>query len=293
MNVGPRIAFFGTPLLAVWVLEELAKKDIYPSLVVTTPDVKVGRKQHVTMPPTKVWADLKGIPTLQTPSLRRGDLTTLTAERWDLFLVAAYHALIPDSLLALPAHRTLNVHPSLLPLLRGPSPVRTALLTDAREAVGVSIIELDNEMDHGPVIAQEAVPLPEWPILGTLLDETLFRAGGRLLAKIVPDWLSDSLTTTPQDHARATYTKKFTREDGELHLTDNADHMYRTYCAMDGWPGTYFFATTLHTEKRVRVKIAQASYEQDAFHILRVVPEGKREMTFDDFLRGYRVAHTT
>jgi methionyl-tRNA formyltransferase len=186
--------------------------------------------------------------------------------------------------LDLPHHGTLNVHPSLLPLLRGPSPVRTAIREDLRDAVGVSIIKLDAEVDHGPLVAQARVELPEWPVVGRVLDELLFREGGRLLAEVIPLWMKGEIPPEEQDHSKATFTKKFAREDGELSLTDDGYANYLKYCAMDGWPGTYFFVDKQGV--RIRVKINTAVYENGAFIVRTVTPEGKKEMPYEVFLKS-------
>ncbi len=303
----PSIAFFGTPELAVFVLEELEEAGIVPSVVVTAPDKPVGRKLVLTPPPVRVWADEHGIPVVQAASLKdRGAVPELANSEWDLFVVAAYNIILPEWVLTLPKHGVLNVHPSLLPKLRGPSPIRSAILRDERDAVGVSVIELDREVDHGPLVAQARVELPEWPMPGRTLDELLFREGGRLLAEVIPLWLKGEITPEPQDDTAATFTKKFEKADGELDLAGDPYRNYLKYCAMDGWPGTYFRVSsrqpTADSTDRVRVnseqstvdsgdtslrvKVAEAEYTDGEFRILKVIPEGKREMSYEDWQRN-------
>lgn len=282
MSKKPTFAFFGTPELAVWVLEELATVGIMPSLVVTSNDKPVGRSLVVTPPPAKVWADEHGIPVLQAASLKeRSMVPELANSEWDLFIVAAYNIILPAWVLATPKHGVLNVHPSLLPKFRGPSPIRSSILTDARDAVGVSIMKLDEAVDHGPLVAQARVELPMWPVPGHELDELLFREGGRLLAEVIPLYLNGAITPEEQNHAEATYTKKFEKTDGELDLSGDGYKNYLRYCAMDGWPGTFFF--TERNGERVRVKITGAVYEDGRFRITTVVPEGKKEQSWEVF----------
>ena len=278
------IAFFGTPQLAVWVLEELAHRGVVPDLVVTAPDRPAGRALMLKEPPVKEWAHAHDVPVLQAASLKdRHAVPELANTAWDLFVVAAYNIILPPWVLALPKHGVLNVHPSLLPKLRGPSPIRSAILTDDRDAVGVSVILLDREVDHGPIVAQAQVELSEWPVKGGMLDELLFREGGTLLAEVVPLWLTGEITPEAQDHTRATYSKKFEKKDGELDLTADGYTNYLKYCAFDGWPGTYFFVD--NNTKQLRVKITDAAYTNGTFHILTVIPEGKKELPYTDFLR--------
>lgn len=283
MSTPLRIGFFGTPELAVWVLEELAASGIVPGVVITAPDKPKGRKLVLTPPPVKVYAEEHGISVIQPVSLKeRSMVSELANSEWDLFIVAAYTLILPQWVLDLPHHGVLNVHPSMLPLLRGPSPVRSAILTDAQDAVGVSVIKLDTEVDHGPIVAQARIELPEWPLQGGVLDELLFREGGRLLAEVVPLWIKKEITPEEQQHDKATFTKKFAREDGELDLAGDSYQNYLKYCAMDGWPGTYFFAE--RNGERVRVKINTAVYENGAFMVRTVTPEGKKEMPYEVFL---------
>lgn len=273
------IAFFGTPQLSVYVLEELQNAGIVPSLVVPAPDTPQGRNLKLTPTPVKVWAEKNDVPVLEATSLKdRAKIPELANSEWDLYIVAAYNFILPKWLLELPKHGTLNVHPSLLPKLRGPSPVRSAILLDQKDAVGVTIIELDEQIDHGPILAQATVALETWPIQGRVLDELLFREGGRLLAEALPLYLEGKITSEAQDDTQATFSKKFKKEDGLLDLKDDDYTNYLKFCAYDGWPGTYFFVGGK------RVKITDAEYTGNTFTIKKVIPEGKKEMAYDAFM---------
>lgn len=281
-----KLGFFGTPQIAVWVLEELEKKGIVPSLVVTNPDAPQGRKLILTPSPVSVWADNHHIPTLKPEALRDTAVETeLRNYDCDLFIVAAYGKMIPENILNIPKYKTLNVHPSLLPLLRGASPIRSAILNDIYPT-GVSIMVLTPGMDEGPIIAQEEAPIPKesWPMRGNELDELLARHGGRLLAEVLPKWIRGGRTAHEQDHTKATYCTKITKDMGEINLTDNPEENLRKIRAFEGWPGTFFFV--VKNGKRVRVKITDAERSPDgSLRILRVIPEGKKEMSYEDFVR--------
>src|SRR5690349_8863798 len=125
-----KIVFFGTPLFAVDVLEELKAAGIMPSIVVTAPDAPRGRGLTLTPSEVKVWAEEHDIPVLTPKSLRKNDpeKDLLINSEWDLFLLASYGRILPKEILDIPTFGTLNVHPSLLPKYRGPSPVRSAIL---------------------------------------------------------------------------------------------------------------------------------------------------------------------
>ncbi len=283
------IVFFGTPQLSVWVLEELKASGIVPALVVTAPDTPQGRNLKLTPTPVKIWAQENDVPVLEASSLKdRTKVAELANSEWDLFIVAAYNFILPTWLLDVPKHGTLNVHPSLLPKMRGPSPVRSALLLDQKDAVGVSVMQLDEQIDHGPIVAQATVELTDWPVAGNILDELLFREGGKLLAEVVPLWLEGTITPEEQDHTQATYSTKFKKEDGLIDLNPpaggNPYKNYLKFCAYDVWPGTYFFIK--QDGKDMRIKITDAEYKDGVFTITRVIPEGKKEMSYEDFMRN-------
>lgn len=286
MEPFPRFAFFGSPDIAVWVLEELLQKGFVPSLIITNPDAPQGRKMLMTPTPVAEWATAHGIETIKPASLRDDTIVeTLRASQCELFIVAAYGKMIPERVLALPTYKTLNMHPSLLPQFRGASPIRSAILAN-KNPTGVSIMELTLGMDEGPILAQEKVKIApeEWPLRGTQLDQLLAQKGGTLLAEVLPQWIAGTITPTEQDHTLATYSQKITKDMGELDLTDDPYQNLLKIRAFDGWPGTFFF-----TEKngmRIRVKIVDAELAPNgSLKILRVIPEGKKEMSYEDFAR--------
>jgi methionyl-tRNA formyltransferase len=137
-----KFAFFGTAGFSVAVLDELERAGFLPSAVVTAPDAVMGRKKVLTPSPVKVWAQARNIPVVLPDSLAN----------FDLFVIASYGKIIPKKILDIPRFGTLNVHPSLLPKYRGPSPIQTFIL-NGDEETGVTIMLTDEQMDHGPVIA--------------------------------------------------------------------------------------------------------------------------------------------
>jgi len=287
-----RIAFFGTPQFAVAILEELKKAHIHPAVIVTAPDAPKGRGMILTPPEVKVWADTEGIAVLQPTTLKldRGadaDRDILYNSEWDLFIVASYGKILPQSLLDIPRHGTLNVHPSLLPLYRGASPIRSAILEDAPDAVGVSIMLLDSGMDSGPILAQGRVGLEretgDWPPHAEMLEELLAHEGGELLAEVIPLWVAGTITPEAQDHTRATFSQKIQKEMGRLDLADDPYQNFLKIRALEGWPGTFFFVEKNGTQ--LRIKITDATYANGTLSIISVIPEGKKEMLYEDFLK--------
>ncbi|PIR37915.1 MAG: methionyl-tRNA formyltransferase [Candidatus Zambryskibacteria bacterium CG10_big_fil_rev_8_21_14_0_10_42_12] len=280
-------AFFGGEPLAIPSLEALKTKGLLPKLVVTNPDRPSGRSQELTPPPTKVWATEHNIPVIQPESFKnKVELAALLEREWDVFLVTAFSAILPKWLIELPKHGTLNLHPSLLPKLRGASPIRSAILEDMRET-GITIMHMDEKMDHGPIVAQETIEIPEtnWPMRATELNTLLAEKGGNLLAETVIDWVNGVIQEHEQDHAAATFSKKFTKEDGEINLSDDAYKNLLKIRALEGSPGTYFFTDT--PKGTLRVKIVDAKLSPDgSLNILRVIPEGKKEMSFEEFTKN-------
>ncbi len=289
-------AFFGTSKLAVYVFDELEKAKKLPDVVVTMPDSPAGRGLALREPAVKTWAQERDIPILQPGTLKGGDPDEdmLMNTDWKLFVVADYGLIIPKRVLDVPWAGTLNVHPSLLPKYRGPSPIASQILNDEKDT-GVSIMVVDEELDHGPVVAQASISPDPWPLKASVLGEILMREGGRLLSEIVDTWCDEAsfdeergdertLIPAPQEHTRATFTSKFSKEDGLLDLNADAYKNYLTFCAFDEWPGTYFFAET--KRGRIRVKIRDAEFSDGVFVVLSVIPEGKKEMPYADFMRG-------
>ncbi len=277
-----KIAFFGTPEFSVIILNELKKGGILPELIITAPDKRAGRGLKLTPPPVKVWAEENGIEYLQPEKLDSDFTNSLNANRYTLFLVAAYGKILPKEILELPTHGTLNVHPSLLPKFRGPSPIHSNILENVGMS-GVTIMLLDEEMDHGAIVKSQKLKI-ESEMRAPELEDKLAHLGGKLLAETIPDWISGKIKSVPQDHARATYTKKITKEDGLIDLNDSAELNYRKFRAFYGWPGTYFFVE--QGAKKIRVIIKDAELKNGVFKIKRVLPEGKKEMSYKDFLRG-------
>lgn len=310
--------------MSIHILEALEAAGRLPALVVTTPDKPAGRKLILTPNVVKTWAQSRNIPVLDPAKLDeafiknlRGAASTAknisaSAAATDLFIIASYGKIIPQAVLDIPKHKSLNVHPSLLPEYRGASPLQSAILDD-RKTTGVSIMRIDALMDHGPVIAQKTITVTEWPVYEEF-EKMMGHEGGTLLANILDGWVAGTIPEIEQDHTKATHTRKFTKEDGLIDLTTilakkdptpagasapaPARAAFLKIQAFHEWPTTYFFATKTaennstpdSTAAKIRVKITQASYRNNTLVIEKVIPEGKSEMTFTDFLsRGYRI----
>lgn len=283
-----KIAFFGTPELAATVLRELQAAGTLPDLIITNPDAKIGRKQILTPPPAALFAKENNIELFQPESLKDPALLQpITETDWDLFIVVAYGKILPGWLLDIPKHGTINVHPSLLPKLRGASPIRSAILNDAKET-GVTIMLLDELMDHGPILAQETTDLSdlEWPTDGIVLDQIMAEQGGQLLAATLPRFLNGEITPKEQDHDEATFCTKITKDMAEITLNPKelpkgaeAREILCKIRAFAGWPETFF----IHENKRFKIKAAHI--DNDTLMIDRIVPEGKNETDFSNYFK--------
>ncbi len=283
----PPFVFFGTPDIAVVSLEALKKAGCLPVLVVTAPNTHQGRGMVLTPSPAAQWADTNGIPTLKPQKLSDPDLAeTLRASGADVFVVVAYGKIIPQALLDIPKFGTLNMHPSLLPRHRGPSPIESQILSETdKNSVGISVMLLDEKMDHGPVLAKETVAdeLNDWPVPASVLRPLLARRGAALLATVLPRYIAGELSPVPQNDAEATYCTMIKKEDALINLSGNPHVNYLKVLAYDIWPRAYFF--TEKNGKKIRVVVTSARYEHDTLILERVIPEGKKEMTYGDFVR--------
>lgn len=277
----PKFAFFGSPDFAVDILDKLEEHELLPELIITAPDRKKGRGQEKSPPPVGVWAKDRGIPTLQPEEIDTAFIQKLRTRApkggWDLFVVVAYGHILPEELIYLPTHHTLNMHPSLLPRLRGAAPIRGAILQE--DETGVSIIELDTKMDHGPIVAQKKVATDRWPPAYNQLKKRLATAGGELLAQTIPKWIQEDITASPQDEENASYIKKFTAEDGEIDLSDSPEKNIRKIRAFTDWPKAHFFVNDK------RILITAAHIESEKLVIDRVKPAGREEMPYEEFIK--------
>ncbi len=266
------------------VLDALEAKGLVPALVVTAPDKKQGRGMELTPCPAKQWAEERGIDVLTPATLKDEQLVAeLSNTEWDVFVVAAYAKLIPKNILDIPRTGALNVHPSLLPKLRGPSPALTAILNDER-VTGVSIMQMAEKMDAGPVVAQAKVELEEdaWPMPGSQFEELLATEGGTLLAETLPLWIAGEVTPEPQDEAAATFTNKFKDTDALVDLNGNVRENFLKIRAFDKNPRAHFF-----TSEGKRVIITDAQFKDGQLNILKVIPEGKKEQKYSEFLKAH------
>lgn len=276
MNIN--VGFFGTPEYAVTTLEKLHAAGFTVSFIVTMPDRPQGRKMLMTPPPAKVWGEAHNVPVYQPDNLRDpAFIEKLKTHNADVFAVIAYGKIIPEEILNIPKYKSLNIHGSLLPKLRGASPIETAILTDEK-VTGPTLMRMDSEMDHGPILAQKEIAITPWPPTSEVLGKAIVEAGADLLVSTLPKWIKGEVTEIPQDHSQATYTKKIQKEDGLINLSDDPYKNFLKIQAYHGWPSAFFFVNDK------RVKITKASFMDRKLIIEKVIPEGKGEMDYSAYV---------
>ena len=233
-----RLVFMGTPGFAVPALAALLNAGHDVVGVFTQPDRRSGRGRRLSAPPVKEFAESRDLAVFQPSSLRedadaRQRISDLAP---DAIVVAAYGLFLPGETLAVPQLGCLNIHPSLLPLHRGPSPVATSIL-EGDETTGVTIMLLDEGMDTGPILSQSEARIGDDEPCDQLTAR-LFDVGANLLVKTLEEWSADSIEPTPQDDAKATITRRLQRSDGRIDWNDTAESIARRVRAFTPWPGT-------------------------------------------------------
>jgi methionyl-tRNA formyltransferase len=233
-----RLLFAGTPEIALPALEGLLKGDGEEWRIVgvlTNPDAPRGRGRRLTPSPVKERALQAGVPVLQPVKLDADAREEVAALAPDLLVVVAYGRIFGPRFLELFPRGGINLHPSLLPRHRGPSPLQAAILAGDDET-GVTIQYLAREMDAGAIILQERVPLTGRTTLLQLHDD-LGARGAILLTEAVRLIASDEVNAVPQDASRATYCRKLTAEDGYIDWTESAMEIDRRVRALTPAPG--------------------------------------------------------
>jgi methionyl-tRNA formyltransferase len=246
------------------------------------------------------------IPVMQPETLKSSDVVDrLVSFQPELIVVAAYGAILPGQVLSLPKFACLNVHPSLLPRHRGPSPVAYTILC-GDELAGVTIMLMDAGIDTGPILAQEKTGISFMDTTGSL-SAKLADVGARLLLETLPGWINRELRPQAQDEAQATHSKLITSEDAEIDWNFSAVQLWRRIRAYNPWPISY----TWYNGKRLRIhrsipfaNVADGEIGEvialpespgvgvvtgeGILGLCQVQLEGKREMSSDDFARGRR-----
>jgi methionyl-tRNA formyltransferase len=304
-----RLIFAGTPQFALPTLRIL-QEDHDVAAVVTQAPQKAHRGQKETLSPIHEYAIAHGLPVSTEPINKLEN--ALRAYAPECMVITAYGEILAPNILAIPKKGVINIHPSLLPKYRGASPMQATLLAGERET-GVTLIQMVEKMDAGPIIAQEILAISSDETAGTLHDK-LAHLGARLLRDVLACQLEHPLSFIPQDESKATYTYKIKSEDAEIRANDSSFAIERKIRAYNPWPGVYLEIENPHIgAKRLKIFRSQIKKElpplpstsrYDPFHIIgghlffatgdrqpllitEVQPEGKKRMSGEEFVRGY------
>jgi len=231
-----RAWFFGSGAIAVPTLQALTRAHTILG-VVTQPDRSQGRGQRVAPTPIKAVAQHSQLLTLEPPSLRDPQIAErLRPSQLDVIVVMAYGGILPPELLKIPTHGAVNVHPSLLPKYRGAAPIPWAIMNDERET-GISIFRMDAQVDHGPLLLQERIPLDVHETAVTLTDR-ISRLAPAVLLKVLAQVEQGRVELIPQDDRAATYARRLTKADGWVDWGLPAQAIARRARALAPWPGS-------------------------------------------------------
>jgi len=302
MHKDAKCIFFGTPAFAVPSLKALHEAGYAISAVVTTPDQPVGRKGILVPSPVKQAALELNFPVLEPDKLDDSFFKTFTNLRPDICIIVAYGKIIPAKYLVIPRYGFVNIHASLLPKYRGPSPIQAAIFNGEKET-GISLQLIDAQIDHGPIIAQKTYELPSqqyYPEIARVLS----KESAQFLVNTLPDYFSGNTKPQEQDHSQATFCHRLSREDGKIAWSRSAEEIFNQIRALSHEPGTW----TTWQSKILRISKAEvapiiSSSEapgaivksgsliavQTATHpliLLRVQLEGGKEMDITQFILG-------
>jgi methionyl-tRNA formyltransferase len=301
-----RVAFFGTPEFAVPSLRALVGEGFDVVAVVTQPDKPQGRsRSQLVPPPVKVAAEAEELTVFQPEKPTDGAfLLRLRESKPDVGVVVAYGHILRPELLELPPRGMVNVHPSLLPELRGPAPVEWTVIRGV-EKTGVTIMQMDAGMDSGPILHQIPDHVDPDATAGELSDH-LAEMGAQALVETLALLEQDALRPVPQDASRATYAPKLTREIARIDWTKDAATIARLIRGLDPRPGAWTQLDGLEVKLyNPRVAAGQGAPGEllvaddrlligagsgGAVEVFEVQPAGKARMTADDWLRGARLA---
>jgi methionyl-tRNA formyltransferase len=303
-----KVVFMGSPAFALPALQALIVNKYDIKAVFTQPDRKTGRGQRMAACAVKSFATDAGLRVIQPESFKDATEVELLAElKPDIIIVAAYGQLLPEAVLKIPTHQCINIHPSLLPEYRGPSPVAAAILNGDAQT-GVTMMLIERKLDSGPIIAQMTADIMDDDTTGSLTGR-LASTGAELLVKTLPSWVAGSIQPVPQDESRASYTHREKKEDGALDWNRASVHLWRKVRAFNPWPGSYI--KWMDTRINIMETIALPSMEEGVvgqvvelprgsptrvavrtgdglLGLIRIQPEGKREMNAGDFVTGHR-----
>ena len=241
-----RVLFMGSDAFSLPVLQGLVengstlRRPVEVPVVVTQPDRPAGRGRSLRDNTVKRYAVNAGIEVLQPERVRDpAAVDTLLQHKADLIVVASFGQILPRRLIEVPRLRALNLHPSLLPRHRGPTPINSAIL-DGDEFTGTTLMLMSSKMDAGPILAQNVTEIGRRETAGELTERLAQMSAGLLLRRL-PDWADGNIVPRPQDEGDATYTRLLRKDDARLDWTLTAETLSRQVRAFNPWPMAFTF----------------------------------------------------
>ena len=304
-----KIIFMGTPDFAVGTLRSLAEAGHEITLVVSQPDKPMGRGHAMVPSPVKAVAEELGIPVFQPVKIREAK-DVLEKTEADVCVVAAFGQIIPASILHMKKYGCINVHASLLPKYRGAAPIQWAVIDGEKES-GVTIMQMDEGLDTGDMLAKAIVPLDEKETGGSLFDK-LSEAGGRLCVETLAKLEKDEITPEKQGESPTAYASMLDKKMGNIDWNKSAVVIERLVRGLNPWPSAYthldgktlkIWACDVLPQSASKGESGEIlEVTKDAIHVqtgdgILVLREiqlaGKARMDAGAFLRGYKVVPGT
>ena len=304
-----KIIFMGTPDFAVGTLRSLAEAGHEITLVVSQPDKPKGRGHAMVPTPVKVVAEELGIPVFQPVKIREAK-DVLEKTEADVYVVAAFGQIIPASILHMKKYGCINVHASLLPKYRGAAPIQWAVIDGEKES-GVTIMQMDEGLDTGDMLAKAIVPLDEKETGGSLFDK-LSEAGGRLCVETLAKLEKGEITPEKQGESPTAYASMLDKKMGNIDWNKSAVVIERLVRGLNPWPSAYthldgktlkIWACDVLPQSASKGESGEIlEVTKDAIHVqtgdgILVLREiqlaGKARMDAGAFLRGYKVVPGT
>lgn len=303
-----KVVFMGTSLLSKKVLNSLIKEKYNIVAVFTQPDKTAGRKKELKISPVKELAMDRNFSVFQPDNFNENEILNIKKLHPDLIIVAAYGKILPKEILDIPVFKSLNVHASLLPKFRGPSPIQSAILSGENKT-GITIMLMDEGIDTGDIVSQKKISIASRDTTKSL-TEKLSNLGAELIIETLPLWVGGKVKSCRQDPGQATSCKLIKKEDGLIDWNDKAENIYNKYRAFYLWPGVFSFWA--RSSKPTRIKFHKLSYNKNNPEIKRnpgevfkynnevciqsssgiiilekIQIEGKFPVAIDEFINGY------
>ncbi|MFZ5982121.1 MAG: methionyl-tRNA formyltransferase [Patescibacteria group bacterium] len=304
-----RTIFMGTSSFSRIILEGLIKANYNIISVYTQPDKKTGREQEISESSVKLFAEKNHLAVKQIECFDQDSILDLQNQKPDLIIVVAYGKILPQEVLAIPGFGALNIHASLLPKFRGPSPIQNAILSGEKE-IGTTIMLMDKGIDSGDIIAQDKLRIEPEELLPEIMDKLAFLSS-ELLLKTLPLWIDRKITPKKQDPSQATFCQLIERSDGRIFWNEEARSIFNRFRAFHPWPGIFtFWEDESGTLRRIKlnkiglseneapsdIHVGQVFQDQGDISVktsrgtilLKTVQiEGKKPSEISEFLNGY------